>query len=179
MNPSIFLRTVWCAVIVLLICGCMDDESLARELANPRFEVWCGESACAWAVESGTVARAPTWHRRVYGISLVSDGAAISQEVEMEDLHCLFLSLLGKVDGGTDLHFEVFYDGSDPSAPVAGEPISGMNWKTVHREVPVPEGATRARIVFRKSGSGAAIISRVSLEGDTNCAARCTGDGGC
>jgi hypothetical protein len=168
-TPIKNLQTAFFTTAALLLFCCADDSTPASVSANPEFRLWCGESACAWNVENGEVAPSPTWHRKVYGISLVTDGTAISQQMEMENVHCLLLSLLGKVDGDAVLHWEIAYDDGDPT--VFSESITDLSWKTVYREVPVPDGATRARIILRKTGHGAAIIARAEFEGDSYCAA--------
>ena len=159
------------AVIALLWAGCADDLSSDRDFANPDFRLWCGDRACAWEVEAGTVEQVPTWHRKVHGIRLASDGAAISQVINMENVHCVLISLLGNIEGDAALHWEIDYDNDNRASPDVSIPIAAVRWKTAYREAPIPEGCEQARIILRRTGAGDATIAKVELEANRGCAA--------
>src|SRR2546428_8039014 len=43
------------------------------------FELWCGDSLCAWKVVRGGVDRTPTWNEADAGVRLNEPGTAIEQ----------------------------------------------------------------------------------------------------
>jgi hypothetical protein len=77
--PTKWLRVAFLAVITSLSSNCQEEKGATRPgFSNPDFQFWCGDQACAWEVEAGEVEQVSTWHRKVYGIGLISNGAAIS-----------------------------------------------------------------------------------------------------
>src|SRR5215208_1468020 len=62
---------------------------------DPGFDLWCGESLCAWKLERGTIQRAPTWHLEDAGVELVEPGTAIEQftPVSSRDGTCIHFDL--------------------------------------------------------------------------------------
>lgn len=57
----------------LLLVGCEE------EVEDPSFQAWCGDTLCAWDVESGRIARVGTWHPSDYGVDLVEANTVLSQ----------------------------------------------------------------------------------------------------
>ncbi len=168
------IRTREMKALLLLLVGvgafaCADAGE--ADLQNEEFRVWCGESACAWTVDQGKVERVPTWHRKVYGIGLTDDPTRISQVLEMENVRCLFLTLLADVDDAATLYWEIDYYNDDIDAPEHTVKIAVSDWETTHREASVPEGCTEARIILRKTGRGRAVVAKADISGNVYCAA--------
>ena len=162
-------------VAVVLVWGlfalsaCSEDSADANAI-NETFEIWCGDHACAWKVEEGEVAPAPTWHRKAMGIGFLSDPAVISQVVEFNNVRCLTLSVLGDLTEDAEFFWEVdfFNDGLD--ADDVSIPFSDMAWETVYQETAVPEACTVARIILRKQGKGKAVVAKADLSANDYCA---------
>src|SRR3954454_2981935 len=74
-------------------------------LQDPGFDLWCGDSLCAWKLERGDIERAPTWHEKDAGVGFVSDDVAIVQtsSVNDRDGHCIVFDMIADVDLGADV----------------------------------------------------------------------------
>src|SRR3954465_106241 len=94
------LRRFFVIVFVSLACallatGC-DDV-----VADPNFHTWCGDQLCSWKLEAGAIRKAPTWHKKDFGVELL-DGTgpthttAISQIVTKNPA-CLEFSVIADV----------------------------------------------------------------------------------
>ena len=154
--------------------GCAADDEANRDAnaENERFRIWCGDHACAWTVEKGKVAPAPTWHRSAEGIGFLDDPTTISQIIDVSGANCLVLSALGNVDTDAKLFFEIDFDNNDEVDDT--EPsydMGAIGWETVYRETPVPEDVKTARIIFRKEGQGNATLAWADLSENNFCVA--------
>src|SRR5687768_13249661 len=87
----------------LLVAGC-DDV-----LEDPTFRMWCGESLCSWKLESGSVRRAPTWHKKDHGVELVDTPTAISQETTKTP-KCLEFTTIADVEPGAQVTIGVDFN---------------------------------------------------------------------
>lgn len=159
-------ETILITALVMTCSSCMDDSAAERAMtANPEFRVWCGQRACAWEVDAGEVEKVPTWHRRVYGLRLASDGATISQVIDVNDIETLVFELFAMVEPTATLHLEVDFDADDSTPPEYQTEVSNLDWVTVRRMTRVPEPVGQARIIVRKTGPGDAILSRLKTIG--------------
>lgn len=130
---------------------------------DPGFDVWCGDTLCAWRVEKGAVARAPTWHQADNGVALVGPDVAISQftDVESRDGHCLEFSLVADVaaDAEVQLQFDLYGDGSVEHE----ERIPTSDWDLVVFRVRMPETYAGVRFRLAKQG-GHAVLANVGAQ---------------
>jgi len=155
---------------ILAVTGCFESKSKLGA-ANDNFRIWCGDRACAWDVDEGKVEKVSTWHRRVYGIGLLTNPTQISQVVEMENVECVLLAILADVDDNAALYWQIDYDNDDIDNPEHSVEVDARDWKTAYEEARVPVGCNEARMIIRKEGRGRAVLAKAELSGDAYCAA--------
>src|SRR4051812_39436762 len=92
-------RMLMTALIALAACG----DNL---LADPSFDLWCGESLCKpWKV-TGKVSRVKTWHEHDYGVSL-GNGAVLSQRSKHDPVECIEFDVIADVSATADMWLEM------------------------------------------------------------------------
>ncbi|MCK5796703.1 MAG: hypothetical protein KAI47_05950 [Deltaproteobacteria bacterium] len=136
---------------------------------DPGFDLWCGNSLCAWKTEAGKIQRVPTWHRSDYGVSLVGDRVVLSQSFSAtsKDTTCFHVTLQADSDPGVDLElsFDFFDDGrTDYVHPLISDHFTEV---TYDLKAPTYFDGVRLRIV--KRGSGKAILARIRIERGSDC----------
>jgi hypothetical protein len=128
---------------------------------DPGFDLWCGDSLCAWKLERGAVRRVPTWHTADSGVELVDEGTAIEQftPVDSSDGTCLRFELIADVaeTAQVELGVDIYGDGSiERSFPIPTAP-----WKPVSFAFAVRPPFTGIRFDIAKHGPGHAVVARM------------------
>lgn len=139
-------------------------------LADPSFDLWCGESLCAWEVEAGEVERVATWHGSDAGVGLVGDEVVISQlsTASSGDAACLGVSLLADVadDAAVTLELDFLDDGTAEYSHA----IVADDWEQVQYTITPPDWWTDLRFRLRKVGGEASLAQiRVQAIGEEDC----------
>ena len=172
---TFYMLTAWFASACL---GCAADSGDA--IAN--FQSWCGDHACAWIVEEGEVKQVPTWHKRSYGLGMLSDPTVVFQVYRFEPTgddgdygastpQCLVIRLLGDFtpDARLTVELDFFNDGADDRD--ARIEIPDPDWATIHREATIPASCDAMRMSLRKEGAGRVTLAQVEVLFDIGCAA--------
>ncbi|HMG53462.1 MAG TPA: hypothetical protein VK601_08265, partial [Kofleriaceae bacterium] len=128
---------------------------------DPGFDLWCGDSLCAWKLERGHVFRVPTWHTADSGVELVEAGTAIEQFTAVDS------------DDGTCIQFDMVTDVGETAQATLAIDVYGDG--TVERTYPIPSSAwlpfsyrfavkppfTGIRFELAKTGSGRMVVARI------------------
>ena len=133
-------------------------------LADPGFDLWCGEQLCSWDVEEGAVERVPTWSEYDEGASLVGERVTIGQSADITDLdaRCIYFSLIADADPGATLSLELdFLD--DGSAEYSHE-IPAEDWENLGYHVTTPDWYDGLRFRVRKVGDERAVIAQLRAQ---------------
>src|SRR5262245_53080945 len=77
------------------------------------FDLWCGESLCAWKVERGGIQRVATWHEGDAGVELLGGDTAIEQlsPFNYQNGTCLQFSLIANVEPNAEVYLNVDVQG--------------------------------------------------------------------
>jgi len=139
-------------------------------LEDPSFELWCGDTLCAWQVDIGTVRRVATWHRSDFGVELVGNPAMISQlsKITSTDSRCLLFELQADRDDDTKLTIQM--DFLDDGYVDYSHDLVSDNWEQATYTVSTPSWYEGVRFIVRKSGSGRAVLAHVRVTRSSDCA---------
>jgi hypothetical protein len=128
---------------------------------DPGFDLWCGETLCAWKLERGHIQRVGTWHDNDAGVALLDPDTAIEQftPVDSHDGTCIRFDLISDVSENADavLAIDVYGDGSVERS----FPIPTAHWKPVSYAFAIKPPFTGVRFEIGKRGPGHAAIARV------------------
>jgi hypothetical protein len=134
------------------------DGGITRD---PGFDLWCGDSLCAWKLERGDVRRVPTWHDADAGVELVDEDTAIEQftPVDSSDGTCLRFELISDIaeNAQVELGVDIYGDGSIERS----FPLPTAHWKPVSYAFAVRSPFTGIRFEFAKHGPGHAALARM------------------
>lgn len=153
------MRTTHLLVAVLAAsqAGATECGTVTRD---PGFDLWCGESLCAWKLERGSVARAPTWHDGDLGVEL-RDAAAIEQftPVNSADGTCIRFDLVADVaeTAQVELAVDIYGDGTVEQT----YPLPTARWQPVSFRFAVKAPYTGVRFELAQRGPGHAVIARM------------------
>jgi hypothetical protein len=158
------------AVALLFSAGWTCGPSITK---NPGFDLWCGNTLCAWTVDQGEIARVATWHRSDYGVELRGNPVVMSQLVEKNAqsgmCHKFIVQAQRDPDADLSLQMDFFDDGKTDFS----RSLNGANWARYEYYVIAPVSMADVRVRITKTGTGNAILSLIRLEGGT--ADECTG----
>jgi hypothetical protein len=128
---------------------------------DPGFDLWCGDSLCAWKLERGDVRRVPTWHAADSGVELVDAESVIEQftPVDSRDGTCIKFDLIADVDdtAQVELGVDIYGDGSIERA----YPIPTAHWKPLSYAFAVQPPFTGIRFDIARHGPGRAVVARM------------------
>lgn len=129
---------------------------------DPGFDAWCGDSLCSWTLEAGAVERAPTWHAKDNGVSMVGASVAISQltEVDSFDGHCVAFDLVADV--ATDAEVRLQMDVSGDGSIDYDERLPSSDWRALAYRVRMPETYVGVRFRVVKQG-GHAVLANIGI----------------
>ncbi len=164
------MKTHTTILLLILATPVLRGDGCSPAVDDPGFELWCGESLCAWTVEAGAVARVPTWHPADFGVELVGNDARISQLLARR-VDCLGVRTLADVGEGASLELAIdFYDDGTIDHR---QPILGDAWALSSFAITPPERYEGARVMVLKAGTGRAVLAElaVSERGRSACTA--------
>lgn len=138
-------------------------------LRDSGFDLWCGDTLCAWTVERGDIARVPTWNEGDPGVQLVGSDVAISQltPVTSNDGACIEFDLVSNVDDESDVELNFYVD--DGTAIDHTERVPTSNWQPITFEVGIANVYSGIRFEITKSGSGTAVLANIGATVVANC----------
>jgi hypothetical protein len=130
-------------------------------LRDPGFDLWCGDSLCAWKLERGEVRRAATWHESDAGVELVETDTAIEQfaAVEGHDRKCISFDMVTDVaeTAQVDVGIDVFGDGTIERSFA----VPTLHWRQFSFRFAVDGPFTGIRFELAKHGAGRAVLARI------------------
>ncbi len=160
-RARIFGSLVATLVIVVVFAGC-DDV-----VKDATFRMWCGEGLCAWTTEAGSIRRAPTWHKKDYGVELVSVPTVISQTVTDKTPKCLEFSTIADVE--TKAQVSIGLDFNADGTIDYEQPIAATGWRETKTLVTAPLRYDGIRFVIAKKGEGRAVLAQMRVQSRTEC----------
>lgn len=130
-------------------------------IRDPGFDLWCGDSLCAWKLERGDVRRVATWHEADAGVELVESDTAIEQftSVDSYERTCIRFEMVADVEDTSQVEvgIDVFGDGSIERS----FPVPTSHWRAVSFLFAVEGPFTGIRFELAKHGSGRAVLARI------------------
>jgi hypothetical protein len=133
------------------------------------FRMWCGENLCAWTTEAGTIRRAPTWHKKDYGVELVDTPTVISQTVTDKSPRCLEFTTVADVEARAQVTIGVDFNAD--GVIDYEQPIAETGFRESRTLVTAPVRYQGIRFVIAKKGIGRAVLAQIRVQS----AASCTG----
>lgn len=140
--------------LLLAVGGCYENDVID----DAGFQIWCGETLCAWRLEEGEIRRVPTWHEHDYAVELVGSPVRLSQAAEYGASSCVRIELIADVEQGAGVSVAIDRDGDgevDWSAPVNRSGFRSMSWDVR------PGSSADAVFYLRKVGEGRAVVAQL------------------
>jgi hypothetical protein len=153
-----------CALLlVLALPFLMAGECEPPLVTDSGFDLWCGDTLCAWQVDEGTIAKVPTWHAKDYGVELVSPSTTISQLLPYgsADVTCIHFKLLADIDPSVNVVLDLDFD--DGSSHVL-QTLSTGAWTPIDYQLVTPTYFQSVRVSIRKSGAGRAVLAQIRAD---------------
>lgn len=138
-----------------------------NEIDDPSFDLWCGDTLCAWQLEEGRISRAPTWHRGDSGVSFDATPTAISQYQPQGNLGCLRFDMVAKVEASAQATLELDFD--DNGSVDVTHTIAETHWQNVEFLVRTPDRYDGIRYILRKQGGGRAVFGQLRVVSSSEC----------
>jgi len=156
-------------LLVLALPLFMAGECEAPLVRDSSFDVWCGDLLCAWELDQGTVAKAPTWNEHDYGVELVGPSTRISQLLPYgsADVSCVHFDLLANIDATATVLLELDFD--DDGTVDATQALSTGAWTPVQYRWVTPTYFQSLRLSIRKSGEGHVVLARIQASKASGC----------
>ncbi len=155
-SRSLFL---WLGLALLVACG----DNL---LADPSFDLWCGDKLCAPWESKGKVTRVGTWHDYDYGAAL-QDGAVLSQLTSHDSVQCIEFEVIADVDAKAEVWLEL--DFRDDGSSEYKQLIPESHWAKLRYLVKAPSWYDKLRFILRKQGTGRAVLAQIKATPSDEC----------
>ncbi|MCX5745443.1 MAG: hypothetical protein NT062_23445 [Proteobacteria bacterium] len=141
-------------------------------LDDSGFDLWCGDTLCAWGLERGQIARVPTWHDGDAGVGFIGTDVAIDQLSSISSFGetCVEISMIADI--ATDAEVDVNIDLGDDGVVERMEHIPTASWQPLAYTFLISNPTGGVRFEVSKRGNGAAVLAQ--LKGVSNPGA-CTG----
>src|ERR1043166_2886912 len=99
------MKHLYTLLVVGAAASHLGSTDCGQVLRDPGFDLWCGDSLCAWKIERGDVQRVPTWHEADAGVALLGSDTAIEQlaPVNSGDTNCIRFDLVANVDESAEV----------------------------------------------------------------------------
>lgn len=163
------LRTLFVFAFVVsaavLFAGC-DDL-----LSDPTFKTWCGDRLCSWKLDSGSIRRAPTWHKNDLGVELIDPAGGttqISQDTDRQP-RCLEITMVADVDPASQVSLGLDFN-KDDSVDFT-QSIVAVGFREVKTVLTAPRTYTGIRFTITKRGNGRAVLAQIRVREVDNCTA--------
>lgn len=156
------------AVLVVALAPALMAPSCNDVVEDPTFRLWCGDSLCAWKTEQGSIRRAPTWHKKDYGVELVDTPTVLSQDSDKTP-RCIEFTAVADVDAAAQVTVGVDFN-RDGTVDFE-QPIAATGFREAKTQVTAPLFYDGLRLVIAKKGEGRAVLAEMRLEGVSGCTA--------
>lgn len=157
-------------MVLILACNFLAGGDCGEPInKDPGFDLWCGDSLCAWSVDQGQIRRASTWHRSDHGVEMVGNPVVISQLSRESDADCFAFELIADADEGVGLTIQM--DFNDDGSVEYDHPLASNDWRPVSYLITPPTWYSSVRFKIRKSGQGRAVVAQVRVESASGCTA--------
>ncbi|HTR54873.1 MAG TPA: hypothetical protein VMJ10_29495 [Kofleriaceae bacterium] len=164
-------KHLWMGIFLLIAGSQLGATDCGQVIRDSGFDLWCGDSLCAWKLERGQVKKVPTWNEGDPGVSLVGDDVAIEQltPVASSDANggCIEFDLIANVDADTDVELNVDLDG-DGSIDHS-ERIPSSKWQPLTFVLPIQGSYDGIRFEIAKTGNGNAVVAQIQAQTSTGC----------
>jgi hypothetical protein len=154
--------------IVAAAASQLGSTDCGQVIRDSGFDLWCGSSLCNWILETGSIAKVPTWNTGDPGVSL-SDAAVIEQisPVSSADGNCIDFDVISNIDDGAevDLFVDVYGDGIVHYM----QPIPNSSWKPVTFQIPIQGNYDGIVFQLAKLGDGSAVLAEVGAQIGSDC----------
>lgn len=147
----------------VLFVGC-DDL-----LSDPTFKTWCGDKLCSWNLDSGSIRRAPTWHKNDLGVELLDPAGGttqISQETDRQP-RCLEIIMVADVDPSAQVSLGLDFN-KDGSVDFT-QSIVAVGFREVKAQLTAPAAYTGIRFTITKRGNGRAVLAQIRVREVERC----------
>jgi hypothetical protein len=147
----------------------MGSECEKPLVEDSGFDLWCGDTLCAWQVDAGTVAKVPTWHERDYGVDLQGAEVRISQLLPFtsDEVSCLHFNLLADIDDPVNVVLNLDFDDNGSIA----QTLPNGPWIPTEYRITPPTYFRTLRISITKLGEGKAVLAQIQASSASDCAA--------
>jgi hypothetical protein len=152
---------------VIVIAGAatqLGNTDCGQVLRDSGFDLWCGDSLCAWKVERGEIKKIATWNQGDPGVELVGSDVAIEQlaPVDSGDGLCIEFNLVANVDASADveLNVDVFGDGTVEHT----ERLPAATWKPLTYDLLIQGPYRGIRFEIAKTGAGKAQLANIGAK---------------
>lgn len=131
------------------------------------FDIWCGDSLCGWELHSGSVARAPSWHKDDYSVEMIGSDVEISQLSTKATSTCIRFELLADIEdrARVTLTMDFFDDGVIDYT----QELAHVRWESLVYYVATPASWRGVRFTLHKEGPGRARLAQIEATADSNC----------
>ena len=165
------LRVSPVAMLLAAVPFLMGSECEKPLVKDSGFDLWCGDTLCAWQVDEPAVAKVPTWHERDYGVELQGAEVRISQQLPFtsDDVSCLHFDLLTDIDDPVSVVLELDFD--DNGSVEHRETIPNGPWLPTTYRITPPSYFRSLRIAIAKHGEGHAVLAQIRVSGSSDCTA--------
>lgn len=132
-------------------------------IKDPGFDLWCGDTLCAWTLERGHIERVPTWHEGDSGVSL-GDNTAIAQlsGFNSGDGTCIEFQFVAEVSDDAEVYFNVDVEGDGTDEMHERLPTS--HWAPLSYAVSLPTPFDGIKFELAKSGGGTAVLAQIGAK---------------
>ena len=154
------------AVVAVSQIGATDCGQVIKD---PGFDLWCGDSLCAWKLERGDITRVPTWHEGDSGVSLDGSDTAIEQLASFNggDGDCIVFDLVANVEDGAEVYLNVDVQGD--GVLEMHERLPTSHWKPLSYAIAFKRPFDGVRFELAKTGSGAAVLAQIGATTSDKC----------
>ena len=156
-------------LLLLLALSQLGATECGTVIDDPGFDLWCGDSLCAWKVVRGDAQRAATWHSADSGVALLGDDSAIQQlaPVTSTDGTCIRFDLVANVDETAEvsLEIDIYGDGTVETS----ERIPTSRWQPISYRLLFAPPFEGIRFELAKRGTGTAVLAQIHAELADDC----------
>jgi hypothetical protein len=114
----------------------LGDDCDGNIVNDPTFRDWCGDSLCAWTLDTGHIHPVPTWIAEDLGVSFDDTPTQISQVTSESAATCILFTSVANVDPSAQM--TLLIDFNNDGTIDATQPIGSASWTNVQTEIPAP-----------------------------------------
>lgn len=159
---------MWKLVVTIAIITQLGATDCGQVLRDPGFDLWCGESLCAWKIERGTITRVATWHEADAGVAL-GDDSAIEQLAPVNSLDgdCITFDLVANIDDNAEVYLNVDIEGDGTLE--MHERLPSAHWKPLSYSIALQAPYDGIRFELTKAGNGNAVLAQIGASTSSTC----------